>query len=100
MLKGDYKMQTLSVDQLVGKSVGNFQIQRLIGQGKLVTVYIAQQPEQDRTAMITVFNLPEGISTQEREQFNIRFVEEGAALVRLIHPNIVPIYDFGQQSGN
>lgn len=93
-------MQILSVGQLVGRSVGNFQIQRLIGQGKLATVYIAQQPEQDRTALITVFNLPEGICTQEREQFNIHFAKEGAALVKLIHPNIVPIYDFGQQFGH
>jgi serine/threonine protein kinase/Rieske Fe-S protein len=92
-------MQTLSVDQLVGRTLGEYRIERLLGGGQLGAAYIAQQLSQGSTVMITTFNFAEGISAQERDQFKSRFVQEGAALVRLAHPNILPIYDFGEQFG-
>lgn len=93
-------MQIQGLNQLVGRSIGKYQIERLIGQGKLGTFYLAHQLEQDHTVMMTVFNLPEGLSAQEREQFTIHFVQEGNILVGLTHPNIIPTYDFGEHSGH
>ncbi len=92
-------MQTLSVDQLVGRTLGEYQIERLLGRGQLGAAYVAQQLSQGRTVMITMFNFPEGRSAREREQLTGRFAQEMAAFVRLAHPNILPIYDFGEQSG-
>jgi serine/threonine protein kinase len=93
-------MQINSLDPLVGRSVGKYQIEQRIGQGKLGTIYLAHQLEQNHTVMMTVFNLPESLSAQEHEQFNIRFVQEGNILVRFTHPNIIPTYDFGEHSGH
>lgn len=92
-------MQTVSVDQLVGKSLGDYQVERVLGKGKLSAVYMAQQRALNRTVMITTFILPETLSAQARERFNARFLQEGASLLRLSHPHILPIYDFGVQFG-
>jgi serine/threonine protein kinase len=92
-------LQTLSVDRLVGRTLGEYQIERLLGLGQLGAAYTAQQLSQGRTVMITTFNFPERVSAQEYDQFATRLAQERATLVRLTHPNILPIYDFGEQSG-
>jgi serine/threonine protein kinase len=93
-------MQTVSVDQLVGKTLGDYKVERLLGRGKLSTVYLAQQRSQNRTAMITTFTIPESLSAQARERFTTRFTQVGSALVKLNHPHILPIYDCGVQFGS
>jgi len=49
--------------------------------------------------MVTVFNFPAEISAGQRERLASRLSQERAILTRLSHPNILPIYDFGEQSG-
>ena len=92
-------MQTLSVDQLVGRTLGEYRIERLLGQGQLGAAYLAQQLLQGRTVMLTLFNFPEGMSAQEGNQCATRFAQERATLTRLTHPNILPIYDCGEHAG-
>ncbi len=92
-------MQTVSVDQLVGRSLGEYRIERLLGHGQLGAAYLAQQLSQGRTVIITMFNFPEGLSAQERERFITRLAQERTTLVRLTHPTILPIYDFDEHSG-
>lgn len=92
-------MQTVSVDQLVGNTLGDYQVERLLGRGKLSAVYMAQQRSLNRTVMVTTFILPATLSAGARERFNMRFLKEGAPLVRLNHPHILPVYDFGVQFG-
>ena len=92
-------MQTVSVDQLVGRSLGEYRIERLLGHGQLGAAYMAQQLSQGRTVIITMFNFPEGLSAQERERFITRLAQERTTLVRLTHPTILPIYDFDEHSG-
>ncbi len=92
-------MQLSGVDQLVGRTLGEYRIERLLGHGQLGAAYLGRQLSRGRAVIITTFNFLEGISAQERDQFSVRFAQEGAALVRLTHPNILPIYDFGEQPG-
>jgi serine/threonine protein kinase len=47
--------------------------------------------------MLTIFTLPETFSSQARERFKTRFTEVASTLVKLHHPSIFPIYDFGEQ---
>ena len=90
-------MQTVSVDQLVGKKLGDYQIEQLLGRGKMSAVYMAQQRSQNRTVMITTFNIPETLSMVARERFTARFSQVGSSLMTLNHPHILPIYDCGVQ---
>lgn len=87
----------LRVEQLVGGMLGDYRIERLLGQGQLSTVYLGQQKLQGQAVTITMFNFPADISAQAREHFNVRFAQEGAVLVRLKHPNILPTYAYGEQ---
>ncbi len=86
----------LSVDQLVGRTLGEYQIERLLGHSQVGAAYIARQLSQGRTVLITTFNFSERISAQEHDQFATRFAQEKATLTRLAHPNILPVYDFGE----
>ena len=92
-------MQTLHQDQLVGRTLGEYRIERLLGHAQLGAAYLARQLSQGRTVMVSTFNFPEGLSTSERNQLTARIASERAALTRLTHPYILPIYDFGEQSG-
>jgi serine/threonine protein kinase len=93
-------MQTISVDQLVGKTLGDYQVERLLGRGKMSAVYLARQRSQHRIVMITTFTVPESLSSAARERFAARFTHIGSALVTLNHPHILPIYDYGVQNGS
>ncbi len=92
-------MQMLSVDQLEGRMLGEYQIELLLGHGQLGAAYIARQHSQGRPVMITIFNFAEAPSARAYDQFATHFAQERATLVRLTHPHILPIYDFGEQSG-
>ncbi len=93
-------MQTVSVDQLVGKTLGDYQVEQLLGRGKLSAVYLAQQRSQNRTVMITTFTVPDSLPAPARERFTMRFSQVGSTLIKLKHPYILPIYDCGVQFGS
>jgi len=92
-------MQSVSVDQLVGMKLGDYQIERLLGRGKMSAVYMAQQRSLGRMVMVTTFTIPETLSKSAYERFTARFTKVGLSLVNLNHPNILPIYDCGVQYG-
>ena len=92
-------MQSITVGQLLGKQLGDYQIERLLGQGKMSAVYLAQQRSQSRIVMVTTFTVPETLSNSAYERFIARFTQVGSSLVKLQHPHILPIYDCGVQYG-
>ncbi|HTK10638.1 MAG TPA: protein kinase [Ktedonobacteraceae bacterium] len=93
-------MQTLPVEELVGRTVGSSRLVRLLGHGKLSAVYEAQQPEQNRTAMLTMFLVPDTLSQDACERFLVRFKQEAISLAQLNHPSLLPVYDFGAYLGH
>jgi serine/threonine protein kinase len=92
-------MQAVAVDNLVGQTLGNCHVERLLGRGRLSAVYLGQQPAQQRTVAVTAFLVPEAFSVQARERFLARFRREAQALVSLNHPRVLPIYEYGEQYG-
>lgn len=87
------------MEQLTSRMLGDYRIEHLLGQSQLGAAYQGVEPGRGTRVMVTTFNFPEGQARQEREQFHTRFAREGAALTRLVHANIVPIYAFGEQPG-
>lgn len=81
------------MDELVGKSLGQFRIVERIGAGGMATVFKAYQPTLDRHVAIKV--LP-AYHAQD-PVFVQRFVREARSVAKLAHPNIVQIHDFGEQ---
>ncbi len=80
---------------LIGATLGPYRITREIGRGGMAVVYEAYQPSLSRTVAIKV--LPQQL-TFDRD-FVARFLQEARNAAQLSHPNIVPIYDVGQQDG-
>src|SRR5574340_1064338 len=92
-------MQSIAEDQLIGKSLGDYQVDRLLGRGKMSAVYLAQQRSTGRSVMVTTFTIPETLSPTAVERFMMRFTQAGSSLVELQHPHLLPIYDCGVQYG-
>lgn len=74
---------------LEGAKLGQYELQEMIGQGRITTTYRAYQPRARRTVAVKVF--PGELL--EEEGFWVQFKREASVLARLKHQNILPIYD-------
>jgi len=72
-----------------------YQIKREIGKGAMGVVYQAYDPQIDRLIALKVLR-PDRVTN---EDFVSRFFKEAKAIGRLSHPNIVTVYDVGQDQG-
>lgn len=82
-------------DELIGKVVDGYEIQGIIGQGGMATVYRAQQVSMKRVVAMKV--LPQQFVTDDT--YMQRFSREVEIVSKLEHRNIVPVYDYGQHNG-
>ena len=71
------------------------EVMEFIGQGGMGAVYKARQKQLDRIVALKV--LPPGIG--DDPAFAERFTREAKALAKLMHPNIVALFEFGQADG-
>ena len=80
------------MDDLIGQTLGPYQIIEQIGEGGMATVFKAYQPSLDRYVAVKV--LPPLYAKQPN--FTERFEREAKAVANLNHPNILPVYEAGQ----
>ena len=78
-----------------GTALGSYRIVEEIGRGGMATVYKAHHPGLDRFVAIKV--LPDFFA--EDEDYRDRFQQEARSIARLKHPNILSVFDFGQERG-
>ncbi|MBM2843540.1 MAG: Tetratricopeptide repeat protein [Anaerolineales bacterium] len=81
---------------LTGQTLGGYRILNQIGKGGMATVYRAFQPSLERYVAVKV--LPAYFVEQD-ESFLERFRLEARSVARLRHPNILTIYEYGEQEG-
>ncbi len=79
----------------VGRSIGGYQIEAVIGTGGMASVYRAFQPQLERWVAIKVLTSTETGNTA----FLRRFQREAKAIAALRHPNILTIHDYGEEEG-
>jgi serine/threonine-protein kinase len=77
---------------------GRYQLLSEIGRGSMGIVYKGFDPVIGRTVAIKTM-LTEGLTGTEFEDFKARFQREAQAAGVLTHPNIVTVYDFGEDNG-
>jgi len=77
------------------ENYGRYQIVEEIGRGSMGVVYKAYDPEIDRYIALKVLRHDRVTS----KAFLQRFLKEARAIGRLSHPNIVTVYDVGQDHG-
>lgn len=87
--------QPPTLGQLVGRSLGTYRLEALIGSGGMGEVYRAVDTRLNRTIAIKV--LPAGVSndTERRD----RFRREAKIVSSLNHPHICALYDVGIEDG-
>ena len=77
---------------------GRYQIVGELGRGSMGVVYQGFDPIIGRTVAIKTM-LTEGLSPQEFNEYKARFQREAQAAGILAHPNIITVYDFGEDNG-
>src|SRR5690625_1865891 len=81
--------------EMLGKRVnGRYELISVIGGGGMALVYKARDLILDRTVAVKVLRS----EFSDDEEFIRRFRREARAVARLSHPNIINIYDIGDDS--
>jgi serine/threonine-protein kinase len=78
------------------KQLGRYQLQRVLGRGAMGEVYLGLDPKLNRRVAVKVVETTH-LDADQRADYSVRFVQEARAVARLNHPNIVTVYDFGEQ---
>jgi serine/threonine protein kinase len=77
------------------RQLGKYSLVRKIGSGGMSSVYKAIDEETQQAVAVKV--LPPGLD--DATNFRLRFEREAKILMRLRHPHIVPLLDFGSEDG-
>ncbi|HEX8703327.1 MAG TPA: protein kinase [Myxococcaceae bacterium] len=76
-----------------GQSIGSFEIVRLLGAGAMGMVYLAKDNVLRRDVALKLLNKGNDEIDHELHE---RFLREARAAARLIHPNVVQIFQIGE----
>jgi serine/threonine-protein kinase len=74
--------------------IGKYRILGKIGEGGMGEVYRAHDPLLNRSVAVKTISRGAGDA-----EFRQRFQREAQAVARLNHPNVVTVYDFGEEDG-
>ena len=86
-------MTTSSSDPLIGRLIdGRYQVRSRIARGGMATVYLATDLRLERRVAIKVMHG----HLADDSQYKARFIQEARSAARLAHPNVVNVYDQGQ----
>ena len=78
-----------------GSRLGRYQIVELLGRGGMASVFRAHDPDLNRHVAVKV--LPS--FQADDPSFIERFRQEAQAVARMNHPNIIQVYDVGEDKG-
>src|SRR6266478_9157123 len=85
-------IQNGQADSLVGQTIGHYKISESIGSGGMGEVYLATDVTAGRKAALKLLPMH---FTGDAERLH-RFQQEAHALVGLNHPNILTVYEIGE----
>ena len=89
-------VDTTMSDALVGRVLdGRYRVEARIARGGMATVYRALDTRLDRVVALKVMHQ----LFAENDQFVARFNREAKSAARLSHPNVVAVYDQGEDDG-
>ena len=76
--------------------LGRYQIEKEIGKGSMGVVYLGRDPKINRIVAIKTIPLADEFEEQDSSSAKERFFREAETAGRLNHPDIVTIYDVGE----
>ena len=78
------------------QTLGRYQLERQIGRGAMGVVYLGLDPQIGRKVAIKTMALSREFEGEELAQARLRFFREAETAGRLQHPDIVAIFDAGE----
>lgn len=81
-----------------GGRLGRYQILRMLGAGAMGEVFLAEDPQIGRRVAIKTVKIEEG-RPNEMEERKRRLERESRAAGKLLHPNVVALFDVGEDAG-
>ncbi len=82
-------------DPMIGRLIdGRYQVRSRIARGGMATVYLATDLRLERKVAVKVMHG----HLADDSQFKQRFIQEARSAARLAHPNVVNVFDQGQDS--
>jgi eukaryotic-like serine/threonine-protein kinase len=79
--------------------IGKYYVVHEVGRGSSGTVYLSHDPFYGRDVAIKVYNASAGEDAESRNARRM-FMGEAHMIGKLQHPNIVPIFDAGEEGGH
>ena len=84
----------------VPEKIGKYVIINEVGRGSTGTVYLSHDPYYGRDVAIKVYNIETGGDEERARVARKMFLSEAHMVGMLQHPNILPIYDAGEENGH
>jgi serine/threonine protein kinase len=89
----------MNAEALIGTVLGTCTLQKLIGQGGMGAVFLAQQSRPKRQVAVKVLLPMAPLASDQRTAFLERFRRETDVVASLEHPNIMPVHEYGERDG-
>jgi len=96
---GGHAGGTLVLDQggVEKPMLGRYEVEKELGKGAMGIVYLGKDPKISRVVAIKTLALAQEFEEDELDEVKERFFREAETAGRLNHPNIVTIYDAGEE---
>jgi len=78
-------------------TLGRYKVLKELGRGAMGVVYLGKDPTIQRFVAIKTMRLDEIDDPEKQQEVTARFFREAESTGRLSHPNIVTIYDAGEE---
>ena len=88
---------SLTGDGIEKPMLGRYQIEKELGKGAMGIVYLGRDPKIGRVVAIKTMALSQEFEPEELAEVKERFFREAETAGRLTHPNIVTMYDAGDE---
>ena len=79
------------------QQLGRYVIERKIGRGAMGAVYLARDPRINRAIALKVIPIEQEFDDEDLEEARLRFFGEAESAGRLTHPNIITVFDAGEE---
>jgi serine/threonine-protein kinase len=78
------------------RQLGRYVIEKKLGRGAMGAVYLARDPRINRAVALKVIPIEKEFEDEELAEARLRFFREAESAGRLAHPNIITVFDCGE----